>query len=216
MTGRAPGWLLLAAIVASAAAATLPPRAAADGDPASDVLYSQRAFLPYDVSFPPKTAEQLRLLLQASASAGYPIRVAIVASAYDLGSVGVLWKRPRQYAKFLGLEDAPFFKQRLLVVMPNGFGFHRPGQDSTAEDAALAKIPIQPGADGLVRAAIDGVTALAAADGITVTPGHVTTQAQRNSHDRVVIIVAVVAALLLGALARLALRRRTTSRRPER
>jgi len=147
---------------------------------------------------------------------GFPIKVALIPNRYDLGSVGVLWKRPKQYAKFLGLEDAPFFKQRLLIVMPNGFGFHRPGSDSTTEDATLAKIAIPPGDDGLVRAAIDGVTALAAADGIHVTASRVTTQAQRNSHDRVVIIAAVAAALVLGALARLALRRRTASRRPER
>ncbi|HTZ04834.1 MAG TPA: hypothetical protein VMB53_03670 [Gaiellaceae bacterium] len=201
-------------VVAAAAAGAHVARA--DGDPASDYLITMPIYFPYDTKFSPELEAQLIGIVDDAKTKGFPIKVALIPNRYDLGSVGVLWKRPRQYAKFLGLEDAPFFKQRLLVVMPNGFGFHRPGQDSTAEDAALAKIPIQPGADGLVRAAIDGVTALAAADGIKVTPGHVTTQAQRNSHDRVVIIVAVVAALLLGALARLALRRRTTSRRPER
>jgi len=202
--------------VAAAGAVALPPTARADGDPASDYLITMPIYFPYDTKFSPQLEAQLIGVVADAKKKGFPIKVALIPNRYDLGSVGVLWKRPKQYAKFLGLEDAPFFKQRLLVVMPNGFGFYRPGSDSTAEDSTLAKIAIQPGEDGLVRAAIDGVTALAAADGVTVTAGHVTTQAQRNSHDRTVIIVAVAAALLLGALARLALRRRTASRRPER
>jgi hypothetical protein len=93
--------------------------------------------------------------------------------------------------------------------MPNGFGFYRPGHDATADDAVLAPIAIAGGDDGLVQAAIAGVTKLAAADGIHLAaPGHVTTQAQQDSHDRIVIIAVVAAAVLLGALARFALRRR--------
>jgi len=204
------------AVAAATAVALAPGTARADGDPASDYLITMPIFFPYDTKFSPELEAQLIGIVDDAKRKGFPIKVALIPNRYDLGSVGVLWKRPKQYAKFLGLEDAPFFKQRLLIVMPNGFGFYRPGSDSTAEDATLAKIAIPAGGDGLVRAAIDGVTALAAADGIHVTAGHVTTQAQRNSHDRVVIIVAVAAALVLGALARLALRRRTASRRPER
>ena len=97
--------------------------------------------------------------------------------------------------------------------MPNGFGFYQPGRPVTKEYATLAAIPIQPGDDGLVRAALGGVQKLAAADGIQLAPpSHVTTLAQRNSHDRLVIIAAVVAVLLVGWLLRLALRRRAASR----
>jgi hypothetical protein len=201
-----------ALLVALAAAALAPVAARADGDPASDYLITMPIYFPYDAKFSPKLEAQLIGVVDDAKKKGFPIKVALIPDSYDLGSVGVLWKRPKQYAKFLGEEDAPFFKQRLLVVMPNGFGFYRPGQDSTAEDATLAKIAIPAGNDGLVQAAVDGVTALAAADGVTVAAGHVTTQAQRNSHDRVVIVVAVVLALVLGAAARLLLRRRTRQR----
>jgi len=205
-----------ACAVAAAGAIALPQSAHADGDPASDYLITMPIYFPYDTKFSPQLEAQLIGVVADAKKKGFPIKVALIPNRYDLGSVGVLWKRPKQYAKFLGLEDAPFFKQRLLIVMPSGFGFYRPGGESTAEDATLAKIAIKPGADGLAQAAVDGVIALAAADGIHVTTGRVTTQAQRNSHDRGVIIVAVAAALLLGALARLALRRRTAPRRPER
>jgi len=199
-------------LVALAAAALAPGAARADGDPASDYLITMPIYFPYDAKFSPQLEAQLIGVVADAKKKGFPIKVALIPDAYDLGSVGVLWKRPKQYAKFLGEEDAPFFRQRLLVVMPNGFGFYRPGADPAPENATLAKIAIAPGQDGLVRAAIDGVTALAAADGVTVTAGHVATQAQRNSHDRVVIVVAVVLALALGAVARVLLRRRTRER----
>ena len=204
MTGRAPGWLLLAVIVASAAAAALPPRAAADGDPASDVLYSQRAFLPYDVSFPPKTAEELRLLLQASASAGYPIRVAIVASAYDLGSVGVLWGKPETYARFLGTELSLVYHGLVVVVMPGGFGVSRNGHPVAAASRELEGVTIGAGGRGLAESAIAAVRRLAHGAGHPLVlprrvagrppPVHPATHALRNT-------ILIAAGLLLVALA---------------
>ena len=104
------------------------PIASADGDPASDVLYAQRAFLPYDVSFPPRLQSQLRQLLTSSSKAGYPIRVAIVASGYDLGSIGQLWGKPQIYARFLGTELSLTYHGLLLVVMPSGFGVYHGGR----------------------------------------------------------------------------------------
>jgi hypothetical protein len=94
------------------------PRAYADGDPASDVLASQRLFLPTDADVP--ASEQL--LLKESAHEGYPLRVAIVGSASDLGSVTQLWRRPETYAHFLGAELALIYHGTVLVVMPNGYG----------------------------------------------------------------------------------------------
>jgi hypothetical protein len=53
------------------------------------------------------------------------------------------------------------------------------------------------------------VTKLAAASGVTVAaPGRVTTPAQRNAHDREIIIAAALAALALAAAARYLLRKR--------
>ena len=195
------------------AAGALAVQARADGDPASDYLITQPVYFPYDGKFSPVLEGQLLAVVREAKAQGFPIKVALIPDSYDLGSVTSLWRQPKLYARFLGEEDATFFKERLLIVMPNGFGFYRPGQPVTKEYATLAAIPIQPGDDGLVRAALAGVQKLAAADGIKLSPpAHVTTPAQRNSHDRLVIIVAVVAVLLVGGLLRLALRRRAASR----
>jgi len=208
----------LATLVCAAAlagASALAPAARADGDPASDYLITQPIFFPYDGKFTPELEGQLLAIVREAKQKGFPIKVALIPDSYDLGAITSLWKQPKLYAKFLGEEDATFFKERLLIVMPNGFGFYRPGQPSTTEDALLAKIPIAAGDNGLVSAAIAGVTKLAAAGGIQLAaPTHVTTPAQRNSHDRIVIIAAVAVALLLGGLARLALRRRGAASRP--
>jgi hypothetical protein len=203
----------LALLCVLAAAGALVHGASADGDPASDYLITQPVYFPYDGKFTPELESQLLVLARNAKKQGFPIKVALIPNSYDLGAVGSLWLKPKLYARFLGEEDASFFKQRLLVVMPNGFGFYRPGHGTAAEDAALSKIVIAGGDDGLVSAAITGVTKLAAAEGVKLAaPGHVTTQAQQNSHDRLVIIVAVAAVLLLGALLRVVLRRRRPGR----
>jgi hypothetical protein len=199
----------LVLLCAIAVAGALVQGARADGDPASDYLITQPVYFPYDGKFTPELESQLLVIAKKAKKQGFPIKVALIPNSYDLGAVGSLWLKPKLYARFLGEEDASFFKQRLLVVMPNGFGFYRPGHGSAAEDAVLSKIAIAGGDDGLVSAAITGVTNLAAAEGVKLAaPGHVTTQSQQASHDRIVIVVAVAAVLLLGALARFALRRR--------
>jgi hypothetical protein len=196
---------LLAAIVVAAGAAQ---SARADGDPASDYLLGSKIFLPYDAKFPPKQSAQLTALIAAANEAGFKIRVAILWSDYDMGSVTSLWRKPRTYARFLGLELGFVYRQRLLIVMPNGFGFNWSKHPPDAEYALLAKIRIPPGATGLLTAAEAGVKQLAAADGVDVTaPAHVTTPAQRNTHDREIILVAVLGALALAAGARYLIRR---------
>jgi hypothetical protein len=199
----------LALVAVCVLAAVAAQSARADGDPASDYLLGQKVFLPYDAKFPPKQAAELTGLIDAANKAGFKIRVAVIWSDYDMGSVTTLWRKPHTYAKFLGLELGFVYKQRLLIVMPNGFGFNWPKHPTTTEYALLETIPIPPGAPGLLTAASTAVRKLAAASGVTVAaPGHVTTPAQRNAHDRTIIIAAVLAALLLGAGARYFLRRR--------
>jgi hypothetical protein len=196
--------LLLAVVVAAGVAGS----ARADGDPASDYLLGSKVFLPYDAKFPARQSAQLTALVAAANEAGFEIRVAIIWSSYDLGSVTSLWRKPRTYAKFLGLELGFVYKQRLLIVMPNGFGFNWHKRSSGPEYALLSKIRIPPGATGLLAAATTAVTKLAAADGVDVSaPAHVTTPAQRNRHDREIILVAVLGALALAAVARYLIRR---------
>lgn len=138
-----------------------PALARADGDPASDVLATQALFLPQDAGATPAQRAQLTGLLRTAAKRGYPIRVALVASRADLGSVTALWRQPETYARFLGQELAFVHKGPLLVVMPNGFGLTQlgrplPNQSLTGMGA--------PGA-GLAGAAIAAVHGFAAAAG---------------------------------------------------
>jgi hypothetical protein len=187
----------------------LAPAARADGDPASDYLLVEKTFLPFDVKFPAKAQARFVALVDAANRAGFKIRVALIGSSYDMGSVTSLWQKPQTYARFLGEELTFLYRQRLLVVMPNGFGFSWPKHSSTAEYAILAKIPIRAGAAGMLEAAQSAVQRLAAAGGVKLAaPVHVTTPAQRNAYDRLVIVLASLAVLAVAVLLRFGLRRR--------
>jgi cytochrome oxidase Cu insertion factor (SCO1/SenC/PrrC family)/thiol-disulfide isomerase/thioredoxin len=113
----------------------LPAAALADGDPGSDVLLDQNLFSYWDANL--SSAQQLQLghLLDATARSGAPVRVAIIAHRDDLGTVGVLWQKPRAYAKYLGYELSLAYSGRLLIVMPNGYGV-----DWRANEAGAAKL----------------------------------------------------------------------------
>ena len=159
----APRAALVAALLALALA-WHPALARADGDPASDVLATQALFLPQDAGATPTQRAQLSALLQTAARRGYPIRVALVASRNDLGSVTALWRQPETYARFLGQELAFVHKGPLLVVMPNGFGLTRLGRPLPAE-ATLTGVGVPGAGAGLAGAAITAVRRLAAAAG---------------------------------------------------
>src|SRR5581483_10522920 len=107
--------LVLAAVAGLATSA-----ARADGDPASDVLYFQDVFLPY-AKPSAGAAKQLESAVAAANKAGFRIKVAVIQSEQDLGSVPSLFNRQDIYARFLGAELKLFYTQRLLVVMPAGF-----------------------------------------------------------------------------------------------
>jgi cytochrome oxidase Cu insertion factor (SCO1/SenC/PrrC family) len=136
----------------------------ADGDPASDVLASQMAFVPADGGF--STAQQARLegALKAAAGVGHPFRVAIIPDSYDLGSITVLWRKPETYARFLGAELSLVYRHPLLVVMPNGLGLNWPGHSGAQARRRLAGLRVVPGRDGLVDAAQIALRRLLAAD----------------------------------------------------
>jgi len=108
-----------------AALGLLAASARADGDPASDVLVSQTLFLPQDAGVPANQQAQLDALLHAAQQSGYQIRVALIASPTDLGSVTELWRQPQNYARFLAQELSLLYRGPLLVVMPNGYGLYR-------------------------------------------------------------------------------------------
>jgi hypothetical protein len=143
-----------------AVAAGTSSRALADGDPASDVLASQPLFAPADGSFAQGRLAQLNGLLAAARRQGVPLRVALIASPTDLGSVGELWRKPQSYARFLGQELSEVYRGTVVVVMPNGVGMYQhPEAGSTA-----SLVAVRP-KGRLIDTAIGTVQALAQAAG---------------------------------------------------
>jgi hypothetical protein len=194
-------------LVAAALACAAAPSARADGDPASDYLITQKIFFPFDLKVPAAQQRQFIALVDEANSKGFTLRVAVIGSGYDMGSITSLWQKPRTYARFLGAELQYAYKNRLLVVMPNGLGFNHPGRPTTRENAILAKIPVKPGAAGLVDSATTAVRALAKASGVKLTGTAAVAPSSRN-HDRLIIVIAALVALAVAVSLRLALRGR--------
>jgi uncharacterized protein YqgV (UPF0045/DUF77 family) len=192
------------------AACAIAGTARADGDPASDYLLGTQVFLPFDMKVPAAKQQELTSIVRNANKSGYAIRVALIGSAYDLGSVASLWRKPRPYARFLAAEIQFIYKRRLLIVMPNGFGFNWAKHSSSKEYAVLSTIPVGAGATGMLDSTVAAVQKLAAASGVKIvaTPG--TASRNGSSHDRVFIILAAIAGLALAVALRLALR----SKRP--
>jgi len=172
MTARRAFLAVLLALVALGALAT---SARADGDPGSDVLVYQNLFIAADANVSVQQQLQLGDLLSSADKAGFPIRVAIVSQPNDLGAITALWRKPTAYASFLGTELSLAYAQRLLIVMPNGFGFNWQGHSASAAYRVLGGVRIGTGGAGLATAAQNAVLALARASGtnlpVPASPG---------------------------------------------
>lgn len=192
------------AILALAIAAWSAGPAVADGDPASDVLATQSLFLPWDAGFSGTQQNRLSALLDAAARGGVKVRLAIVASATDLGSVSALWRQPRRYAAFLGEELSLVYRGPLLVLMPDGFGlFDADRPLSAAQSAIVGSSSPPPGAQGLLNAALSAVRRLAAASGHSLGSPLAATRRPAGTASSPIkwIVVAVGAALIMAAWA---------------
>jgi len=209
---------LLACVLAAGVSA---PLALADGDPASDYLVSQQAFLSYDAKIPAALQRKLVTAVASANKNGYPIKVALIWTRYDLGSVPELFGKPKIYARFLDAEDSKCWwggscgsgrfktSTRLLVVMPNGLGFAQWKHSPAGGYRTLAGIKVTRTPAGLATAATTAVVKLAAAAGVKVsTTGSASAGQSSGGTSRIEIVLAVVAALLIGVAARLLIRRR--------
>jgi hypothetical protein len=199
---------VIAAAVAVIVAAVLVQSALADGDPASDYLISQQVFVPFQ-GVSTKAAGEITALLNESKQKGFPLKVAVISGQYDLGAVPSLFGKPQSYASFLGQEDYYFFKDELLVVMPNGYGLYKHAGLPAADRAAI-KALAPPGTtkgDPLVVAAMHAVRVLAARHGVTLSAPNTGVKSSRT-HDRIEITSGVLALCALAIGARLLLRRR--------
>ncbi|HTX32662.1 MAG TPA: redoxin domain-containing protein [Solirubrobacteraceae bacterium] len=198
--------------------------ARADGDPGSDVLVNQTLFVAGDAGVSIHQQEQLGSLLQSAARSKFPIRVAVIAAPQDLGAITGLWKNPRAYARFLGLELELAYRGRLLVVMPNGFGFNWPGHSSNSAYATLSRVRIGSGGPALATAAGTAVKALATAGGVKLSagaqapapstsapasgaPSPASASGSGTDTTVAIVVLALAAVLGLGFLARRPLRR---------
>ena len=181
--------------------AGLAPIALGDGDPASDVLLTQPAFFAAQTQGMLPSQRELLSVLSAAQRAHFPIRVAIISSEYDLGAITALWQRPRVYAQYLGIELSETHNQRLLVVMPNGFGFDWHGHPDGSAYGLLAHVSIGPGAAGLATAARTAVLSLARANGTPLQLGTTTRSTPRSAGGEATIwlIIAITLAAIAAA-----------------
>jgi len=143
-----------------------PAVARANGDPASDYLLVQSIFLPFDAKVDPDVTARLADVVRRADTAGFRIKVAVIRTRYDLGTAFSLYNKPEKYAEFLGLELSFQYRDRLLVVMPNGFGSSIAGRPDPAGAPVLKRLAA-PGADVRkeVEAATTAIRRLAAANG---------------------------------------------------
>ena len=145
--------------------------ALADGDPASDVLATQTLFLPADAGLSAGQQAQLASLASAARRSGVSLRVAVIASPVDLGSVTELWRQPQTYARFLAQELSVVYQAHpptpttLLVVMPNGFGTGAPARAAPSVRAALAGLPPPGSGSRLGTATLTAIERIASAVG---------------------------------------------------
>jgi hypothetical protein len=197
--------------------AAAPVAAHADGDPASDFLLAQSTFLsPFDGHVASTQATRLVQLLSEAQRKGLGLKVAVIVTSYDLGAVPILFDKPKVYAQFLAEEDFYYWKDELLVVMPDGYGLYKASGSTSADAvpaadrAAIAALP-PPDTDAGTKLVIDAeraVELIARRHGIVLTPGgggSAGTGSQAS--ERIEIAAGVVLAALVGVGARFALRR---------
>ena len=205
---------LLLITLASLAVCSL---ARADGDPASDYLIGSPVFYPYS---PPVSAGLVKLLnaeANATARARFPIKVALIGSPSDLGSVPSFFGKPQQYATFLD-QEITFVGQApppLLVVMPGGYGVAGLPIGAAGALTALPK-PSGSQSDDLARAALLALPRLALASGhrIPATPRPTAGDTQTSNGGAgttAIVIIAIAAVATAGGI--IALRRKLSHNR---
>jgi hypothetical protein len=202
-----------ALLVAAAAALVAVPAASANGDPASDVLLTQKVFVGPEVPVSKGKLDALQKTVDTANAKGYPIRVAVIAFTGDLGTAVSLWRRPQDYAKFLGSEIAFVYPKRLLVAMPAGFAVYNGHQPTAKEQGALQGVRPGKTPDALVQSTTAAVRKLAASGGVQV-PAYSSGGGGHDWRDRIIILVAGLLVVALIVLVGGRLRARGGERSP--
>lgn len=197
------GASLVAALLAAA------PAALADGDPASDYLLSQPLFVGFDVKVPDAQLKRLRAVIADAHAKGYEIRVAVLATRFDMGSVYTLWRKPKLYTRFLGQELFFVYKGRLLVVMPSGYGVSRGGAALAPQQRLVDRLPAPgPSPAAMAGGAAVAVQKLAAEAGVQVALPSLSSSGGSSSRDRIFVGAGVGVLILLVSGASFFWRRR--------
>jgi len=208
MMARRVAMQLAAAILVAALWAGGPGFALGDGDPASDVLLGQNVYYPYSPPVPRKIQNTLNAETAAAKKAGLPIKVALIATALDLGVIPELFGQPQNYAKFLDKEISFNGPQPLLVVMPAGYGVQ--GMSAKAAGAITGLAPPEgKSSTALAQAAVTAVAKIAAADGHPVKGvAGVSTGSSGGGSSSAPLLIGLIVAAVLVAAALILLRRR--------
>lgn len=182
------------------------PTALADGDPASDVLLLQDVYLPYFPAPSKAASSTLTGLLKQVRSAGYPMKVAVIAGRGDLGAYPEVFGRTQSYARLLAKEIRfKVHRPHLLVVMPAGFGSLNLGPQAAKVLDAIEIDRKTKSSDALVDAATRAVAAVATANGhptkvpeARAAPG---STSPGSSHTLLYVIAGVIVALGIALIA---------------
>jgi hypothetical protein len=199
-----------AALAAVGVFLALPAAARANGDPASDYLLVRNTFLPFTSGIDKDAVDRLEKTIQAADKAGYKIKAAMILAPSDLGTAFSLFRQPQRYAQFLGLELGFVYRGRLLVVMPNGYGYAVNGKPDPKSSRVLKGVP-PPGADATkeVEAATLAIRRLAAANGHRL---EISSGGGSNTRDRITIAAAATAGIaVIAAIALYRRQRKETS-----
>jgi hypothetical protein len=203
----------VAALGAALVLLALPAVARANGDPASDYLLVQKLFLPFTTKIDPTEVKRLKAGLNAADRDHFKIRVAVILAPSDLGTASSLYGKPQRYAEWLGSElvfTYPNYRGRLLVVMPNGYGYTLKGKPDPRVSKLLKPLP-PPENDATkeVRGAETAVQTLAVAEGHRLVITRVGGSSSRR--DQITIAAAATAGIALFAAIVLYLRQRRSA-----
>jgi hypothetical protein len=161
--------MLRAFLAAAIAVLCAPAVALAHGDPASHYLETGSLYPGFDLQPSQDVELQLMGVIDAAKHAGFPLKMAIVASEADVADNPEMLNKPQEYADYVvgalvGSRvpvDGP-----VVIVTPVGIGVAGPG----AED--MASVKTGQGGDALARAAMTAVRDIAAKAGHPL-PAHI-------------------------------------------
>jgi hypothetical protein len=197
--------LLGAVVLSSALGGGAAGVAEADVDPASDVLLLQDFFVPYQPQVCSEVKGALGEATKRSRAAGYPLKLALIASPSDLGGVPQFFGNPNPYAKFLGHElelaghgvSRPVRILPVVVVMPQGFGLYHT-DPRVAKAVSSVEVPNRGDPTALAGAALRALPKITAAAGHPIAAVAIPTRCSQSSGSAALFLAPLAVLLVAG------------------